>query len=1282
MTRSTALRTHQQQQQQQPVSLKIPCPVCGKRVLPRSMNRHQQSSKTCLHSYEIIETRSFRVKKYGATGIDYTIKVNVASQVEPAIDRMIAMAKEKANYTPGDVIIVVASHPQFRHDISSKVSSSGVNARSFANHVQRIISSNETFDITNIRWNVKIINVPRGRACAKRIINLASDVRTKKCILRIRNKDDMCGARAVVTALTYHRDTILDRPVSDLEKKYVRKGRRLQTTLAEELCTRLGGYTAGGFTLEDFARTERLLVDVQIKIVSSDCLNTIVYEGDEADTVLYLYKTGDHFDVITSMRAFFGSCYYCERCDTPYRNKNRYHRCKKTKVCHMCSERAHAKLLPETYCEACDRYCYDDECLAAHRRPDGVCENWYKCSGCNLVRSRHVNHGCGYYKCRNCLKFKKFDKPHRCHMTQKIQKGGVCGCVECDCYCGGGGKCTAPDGHKCTYTEKYLFFDYEAIQESGVHEANYVHVENFYGNLSESFHDNDSFCRWLLTDDHKGYTCIAHNAKGYDSHFILRYCVENAIAPKTVYTGTKLMELAIPGLGIRVIDSFNFVAEPLSAFPKTFGLTELKKGFFPHLFNTRANQDYVGPIPDTTYYCPDTMKPAAREEFLKWHAERRGDQNYVFHFRRELEEYCKSDVDILRRGCLTLRDEFLKIANIDPFCYMTIASVCMGVYRSKYLQWKTLAVVKSPDHEAPYSKESIAWLTSLIDDDEDNNTNIVHALNGGGGGEVRICGVKVDGYCAATKTVYQFHGCFWHGCVKCYDPTLVNRKNRHTMGDLYMRTKRRTQQLRDAGYRVVEMWECEWLPQYRRLRLHTTATTVVERDLNPRDAFFGGRTNACKLRVTGKKLRYIDVVSLYPTVMFYDRYPVGHPIKIDSPRRYAYNWFGLVKCRVLPPAGLYHPVLPVKLDKLVFPLCAACAVEKCRQCRHDVNERALTGTWTTIEMRRALGKGYKIMNIYSVWHFPKTSTDLFRGYVKDFLKIKLETSDWRKDFVTLDDYVNAVRLRNDIELDPEQIATNPGKRAVAKICLNSLWGKFGQRQNMSQTRYVVDPSEFYKTLLDTRLDKTNVTFVNENVAQIVYNKKSMIVEDPNNINIFVAVFTTAHARLRLYDMMDRLGENVVYYDTDSIVYIDDDDGRNKVRTGCMLGDWNDELGAEDWITEWASTGPKSYAYETAKNRDTCKIKGFTLNYRNSQKLNMSVMKSLLAGEVSRTEIVYDQICRDTVSKKLVNKSVRKTFKMDYDKRMIVPPDETRHDDTAEVVVVVDTLPWGYNTVNQ
>lgn len=101
---------------------------------------------------------------------------------------------------------------------------------------------------------------------------------------------------------------------------------------------------------------------------------------------------------------------------------------------------------------------------------------------------------------------------------------------------------------------------------------------------------------------------------------------------------------------IKIIDSHNFVASPLSAFPKTFGLNEIKKGYFPHYFNTSENQNYVVPIPNVKYYGVNTMENTARKQFLKWHASK-VKENYIFDFQKEFFEYCDSDVDILQRGC-------------------------------------------------------------------------------------------------------------------------------------------------------------------------------------------------------------------------------------------------------------------------------------------------------------------------------------------------------------------------------------------------------------------------------------------------------------------------------------------------------------------------------------------------------------------------------------------------------------------------------------------------------
>lgn len=89
-------------------------------------------------------------------------------------------------------------------------------------------------------------------------------------------------------------------------------------------------------------------------------------------------------------------------------------------------------------------------------------------------------------------------------------------------------------------------------------------------------------------------------------------------------------------------------------------------------------------------------------------------------------------------------------------------------------------------------------------------------------------------------------------------------------------------------------------------------------------------------------------------------------------------------------------------------------------------------------------QGYKILNIHEVWHFDETNDDLFKGYIHKFMKIKLESS--KQDFRTKeqeDEFKNKIKDSLNIHID--KFEYNAGYRAISKLCLNSLWGKFGQR---------------------------------------------------------------------------------------------------------------------------------------------------------------------------------------------------------------------------------------------
>lgn len=124
----------------------------------------------------------------------------------------------------------------------------------------------------------------------------------------------------------------------------------------------------------------------------------------------------------------------------------------------------------------------------------------------------------------------------------------------------------------------------------------------------------------------------------FDGQFVTSWLLQQGTTPEVIPNGSKLMSITHPNLNLMIIDSFSFLPMPLSALPSCFGIQELKKGFFPFLFNTRENQFYVGPVPNAEFYRPDEMPIKKKQEFSRWYAEHKDD---VFDFQKEMKDYCR-----------------------------------------------------------------------------------------------------------------------------------------------------------------------------------------------------------------------------------------------------------------------------------------------------------------------------------------------------------------------------------------------------------------------------------------------------------------------------------------------------------------------------------------------------------------------------------------------------------------------------------------------------------------
>ncbi|TPX53505.1 DNA-directed DNA polymerase [Powellomyces hirtus] len=707
-----------------------------------------------------------------------------------------------------------------------------------------------------------------------------------------------------------------------------------------------------------------------------------------------------------------------------------------------------------------------------------------------------------------------------------------------------------------------------------------------------------------------------------------------------------------------------------------FGIEEhVRKGHFPHWF--KGGMDYVGPLPDLEDYGFDAYPVDKRLEARKWYKRllrSSRDGTYVFDYKKELVEYCKNDVDILAAS-IKLFKELLLLAtdgNIDPWAYPTIASACMSTYRSMFMPEESIPTVHT-DGARRYSEKSIKWLEYLRDT---QYADMQHSLRGREKWIKRDGGKKffVDGFSPSSNTVFEFNGCEFHGCDVCKDPKAKNHKG-YTYESLQRYTLDKKTELLTLGYKYVSISECAFEADCSLLEYMINNDIDLEytKPLDPRDAFFGGRTNASKLYYKcnpDEQIKYCDFTSLYPYINATGEYPAySHPTRIlhnfDSKLEYK----GFIKCHILAPRSLYHPVLPCKLlGKTMFVLCKKCAIAGTKTCCHDDLDRAIVGTWAMPEIKLALEKGYKVTKIYEVLHFERTSNLLFKDYINNFLKIKQEASGypaWCKTKEDQQKYIDDYLQKQGIQLDAEKIIYNEGLRCVAKLMLNSLWGKFGQKNNQKQHITInveEDPDQYYNIMFnDAYVIHDIVDYNNQRTIDMSYSLKKIAVKDDKNTSIYIAAYTTAMARCKLYSVLDILGYRVVYYDTDSIIYVDDMDNTyaTQLPYGDYLGDLTDEL-KKDHIDEWVSEGPKNYSYVTRKGKAKTVCKGFALSYENSLQLGHHNMKDIVFGNedavafkfreiaVSRTHVVSNK------QKPIVieNENSSKKYKFVYDKRVV------------------------------
>uniref|UniRef100_A0A183CST9 DNA-directed DNA polymerase n=1 Tax=Globodera pallida TaxID=36090 RepID=A0A183CST9_GLOPA len=155
-----------------------------------------------------------------------------------------------------------------------------------------------------------------------------------------------------------------------------------------------------------------------------------------------------------------------------------------------------------------------------------------------------------------------------------------------------------------------------------------------------------------------------------------------------------------------------------------------------------------------------------------------------------------------------------------------------------------------------------------------------------------------------------------------------------------------------------------------------------------------------------------------------------------------------------------------------------------------------------------------------------------------------------------------------VRLNPDRIKYNAGLRYVAKLCLNSLWGRFALRNRLTKTEIIDNHADLAKLLNDDKIEISSIDQLTEKFWMVCYKAKDEHVVEHDTSNVALALWTTSAARIHLLDSLQKVSRaadgtarkdtRVLYMDTDSIFYEYETALGDPLPGGEQLGELTDE----------------------------------------------------------------------------------------------------------------------------
>ena len=130
-------------------------------------------------------------------------------------------------------------------------------------------------------------------------------LKDKRSIIAIKNLDELCCARAIVTMKARE-----DHGKDSWQYENLKKGLLVQERMAKNLHL-LANVPEGPCGIDELQVFQDVLPDYQIRVMSVDKPHCVVFEGPDKPKKIHLVKVDDHYHGCNSFKGFLDTSYFC-----------------------------------------------------------------------------------------------------------------------------------------------------------------------------------------------------------------------------------------------------------------------------------------------------------------------------------------------------------------------------------------------------------------------------------------------------------------------------------------------------------------------------------------------------------------------------------------------------------------------------------------------------------------------------------------------------------------------------------------------------------------------------------------------------------------------------------------------------------------------------------------------------------------------------------------------------------------------------------------------------------